>query len=284
MLAAPCGPCSVWSPDEMLYGWLWRVPFLASVVLIAVALFIRLRLGSPRPSSNWKSTSRLPSTRCPSCSEPRAGRSGGASDCGWPRTAAPTCSAPCRSPSSPPAPWVSANRSARSRSRWPRASASSQCRWPERCRTDSGRIPVYRTGAIFLTLLALPAWYLLSLGNPVLVVVVVVLGRQHRGEHHARRTVRDAARTVRKPAPLHRRRGIAGVLSRDRRRHRAPARRLVPVHDRLLLVAVGSLHLRAGHHHRVHHLHHPGDPGPQPDPDRGCSPSPAPKKPTRPAA
>jgi MHS family metabolite:H+ symporter-like MFS transporter len=39
-----------------------------------------------------------------------------------------------------------------------------------------GRIPVYRTGAIFLTLLAWPAWYLLSLGNPLLVVLVVVLG------------------------------------------------------------------------------------------------------------
>jgi MHS family metabolite:H+ symporter-like MFS transporter len=39
-----------------------------------------------------------------------------------------------------------------------------------------GRIAVYRTGAIFLTLLAWPAWCLLSLGNPALVVVVVVLG------------------------------------------------------------------------------------------------------------
>jgi MHS family metabolite:H+ symporter-like MFS transporter len=39
-----------------------------------------------------------------------------------------------------------------------------------------GRIPVYRAGALFLTVLAFPAWYLLSLGNPVLVVVVVVLG------------------------------------------------------------------------------------------------------------
>jgi MHS family metabolite:H+ symporter-like MFS transporter len=39
-----------------------------------------------------------------------------------------------------------------------------------------GRIPVYRAGAVFMALLAVPAWYLLSLGNPVLVVVVVVLG------------------------------------------------------------------------------------------------------------
>jgi MHS family metabolite:H+ symporter-like MFS transporter len=39
-----------------------------------------------------------------------------------------------------------------------------------------GRIPVYRAGAIVIALVALPAWYLLSLGNPVLVVLVVVLG------------------------------------------------------------------------------------------------------------
>jgi MFS transporter, MHS family, metabolite:H+ symporter len=31
-------------PDYLLFGWLWRVPFLASVVLIALAVYIRLRL------------------------------------------------------------------------------------------------------------------------------------------------------------------------------------------------------------------------------------------------
>jgi len=30
--------------EDILYGWLWRVPFLASAVLIAVAVWIRLRL------------------------------------------------------------------------------------------------------------------------------------------------------------------------------------------------------------------------------------------------
>ena len=31
-------------PQEALLGWVWRIPFLASIVLIAVAVFIRLRL------------------------------------------------------------------------------------------------------------------------------------------------------------------------------------------------------------------------------------------------
>lgn len=30
--------------DDLLQGWLWRVPFLSSILLIAVAIFIRLRL------------------------------------------------------------------------------------------------------------------------------------------------------------------------------------------------------------------------------------------------
>lgn len=36
-----------------------------------------------------------------------------------------------------------------------------------------GRVPVYRTGAFVLLLLAFPGWYLLSLGNPVVVIVVI---------------------------------------------------------------------------------------------------------------
>lgn len=31
-------------PEDALLGWVWRIPFLASIVLIAVAVFIRLRL------------------------------------------------------------------------------------------------------------------------------------------------------------------------------------------------------------------------------------------------
>lgn len=38
-----------------------------------------------------------------------------------------------------------------------------------------GRLPVYRFGAIVLLLLAFPGWYLISLGNPVLVIIVIAI-------------------------------------------------------------------------------------------------------------
>jgi hypothetical protein len=36
-----------------------------------------------------------------------------------------------------------------------------------------GRVPVFRFGAIVLSVLAFPGWYLISLGNPVLVILVI---------------------------------------------------------------------------------------------------------------
>ncbi len=38
-----------------------------------------------------------------------------------------------------------------------------------------GRIPVYRTGAVVLLVLAYPGWFLLSLGNPVVVITVIAI-------------------------------------------------------------------------------------------------------------
>jgi len=37
-------PLSWWLPQEQFLSWGWRVPFLASVILIAVGLFVRLRI------------------------------------------------------------------------------------------------------------------------------------------------------------------------------------------------------------------------------------------------
>jgi MHS family metabolite:H+ symporter-like MFS transporter len=38
-----------------------------------------------------------------------------------------------------------------------------------------GRVPVYRAGSIVLLVLAFPGWYLLSLGNPVIVIAVIAV-------------------------------------------------------------------------------------------------------------
>ena len=39
-----------------------------------------------------------------------------------------------------------------------------------------GRVPVYRFGAVFMLLFSFPAWYLLSLGNEYVAVVVIAVG------------------------------------------------------------------------------------------------------------
>lgn len=39
-----------------------------------------------------------------------------------------------------------------------------------------GRRPVYRFGAVFMLLFAFPAWWMLSLGNPVLTIAVIAIG------------------------------------------------------------------------------------------------------------
>lgn len=39
-----------------------------------------------------------------------------------------------------------------------------------------GRVPVYRFGAVFMLLYSFPAWYLLSLGNATVAIIVVAIG------------------------------------------------------------------------------------------------------------
>ena len=70
-------------PEDALLGWVWRVPFLASIFLIAVAVLIRLRLKETPPSSSSRSRNRSARSRSASCCRRRARPCSAASACGW---------------------------------------------------------------------------------------------------------------------------------------------------------------------------------------------------------
>ena len=162
--------------DDVLLGWLWRVPFLASVFLIALAVFIRLRLKeSPtfvelekreqvaeHPLSELFRTARRQVWRGIGL---RMAENGGSYLFSTLSITFVTSAAVGLGKSiGPLAVAVAAGFGIVT---VPLAGALSD---------RYGRIPVYRAGAIVIALLALPAWYLLSLGNPALVILVVVLG------------------------------------------------------------------------------------------------------------
>ena len=163
-------------PDEVLFGWLWRVPFLASVFLIALAVYIRLRLKESPTFVELEKHEQVAEHPLPELFRTarrqvwrgiglRMAENGGSYLFSTLSITFVTSSAVGLGKSI--GPLAVAVASAVGILTVPIAGAVSD---------RFGRIPVYRAGAIIITLLAMPAWFLLSLGNPVLVVVVVVLG------------------------------------------------------------------------------------------------------------
>jgi len=163
-------------PDEVLLGWLWRVPFLASVLLIGVAVFIRLRLQESPTFVELEKHEQVAEHPLPELFRTAGGQvfrgiglrmaeNGGSYLFSTLSITFVTSAAVGLGKSiGPLAVAVAAGVGILT---VPLAGSLSD---------RFGRIPVYRAGALFLTVLAWPAWYLLSLGNPTLVVVVVVLG------------------------------------------------------------------------------------------------------------
>ena len=163
-------------PDDVLFGWLWRVPFLASVFLIALAVYIRLRLKESPTFVELEKHEQIAEHPLPELFRTarrqvwrgiglRMAENGGSYLFSTLSITFVTSSAVGLGKSI--GPLAVAVASAIGILTVPIAGALSD---------RFGRIPVYRAGSIIITLLALPAWYLLSLGNPVLVIVVVVLG------------------------------------------------------------------------------------------------------------
>ncbi|GAA3633189.1 MFS transporter [Microlunatus ginsengisoli] len=161
-------------PEEVLLGWAWRIPFLASSVLILIALFIRMKLResptfieleqndqiSDRPFSEIFGGSLGSLLRGIGL---RMAENGGSYMFNSLAVAYATGTIMVSKSIGPIAVAV--------------ASLIGMVSVPLAGWISDrvGRVPVYRFGAIVLLVLAFPGWYLISLGNPVLVIVVIAV-------------------------------------------------------------------------------------------------------------
>jgi MHS family metabolite:H+ symporter-like MFS transporter len=161
-------------PEDVLLGWAWRVPFLASIVLILIALYIRLRLKeSPtfvelekqeqvaeHPMREIFSHSRGSVLRGIGL---RMGENGGSYLFNSLAVAFATGTIMVNKSVGPIAVAVASLIGILS---VPLAGWVSD---------RVGRVPVYRFGALVLLVLAFPGWYLISLGQTWLVIVVIAV-------------------------------------------------------------------------------------------------------------
>ncbi|WP_425843431.1 MFS transporter [Agrococcus sp. TSP3-2-1] len=165
-------------PDEVFFGWAWRIPFLASFVLILVALFIRLRLRetptfvelekhdqiSQRPIREIF-TKGLPGVTVGVGL--RMAENGGSYMFQTLALAFVAGSFLANPVDRGVAAWGVTLGALIAIFVLPLTGHLSD---------RFGRRIIYRAGAVFMLVYAFPAWWLLSLGDPVTVVVVIALG------------------------------------------------------------------------------------------------------------
>ncbi|TDO93732.1 MFS transporter [Enemella evansiae] len=161
------------APNDVIEGWLWRVPFLISIVLIAVAVWIRARLKETPTYIELEKHEQVadhPIRELLQTSKRnvligiglRMAENGGSYiysnlavsfmvlmgvNKSWGPVAV-ACASAIGIFTVPLTGWIS---------------------------DRVGRKPVYRAGAIILLLLAFPGWYLLSKGNAGLAVLIIAL-------------------------------------------------------------------------------------------------------------
>jgi MHS family metabolite:H+ symporter-like MFS transporter len=159
-------------PEEVLLGWAWRVPFLSSILLILVALFIRMRL---KESPTFVELEKHEQVADHPMREIfghslgsvlrgiglRMAENGGSYLFNSLAVAYATGTVMVSKSIGPIAVAVA---SLIGIFTVPLAGLVSD---------RVGRVPVYRFGAAVLLLLAFPGWYLISLGQPWLVIVVI---------------------------------------------------------------------------------------------------------------
>ena len=161
-------------PEDVLLGWAWRIPFLSSIVLILIALFIRLRLKESPTFVELEKHEQI-------AEHPlreifghslgsvlrgiglRMAENGGSYMFNSLAVAYATGTIMVSKSIGPIAVAV--------------ASLIGMVSVPLAGYISDrvGRVPVYRFGAVVMLLLAFPGWYLISLGNPVLVILVIAV-------------------------------------------------------------------------------------------------------------
>jgi len=163
---------------SVLQGWLWRVPFLASFILIVVAIFIRLKLKETpafQELEKHKNVVKNPIGALWKHSKKnvlvgiglRMGENGNSS----------IYSALLVSFMSMPAGVFAGNNSIGPVGLLIAAGFAAVLVVTFGALSDRfGRVPVYRYGALFQAIIAVPAFYLVTLGNVTLVWIVMAVG------------------------------------------------------------------------------------------------------------
>ena len=162
-------------PSDVLLGWAWRIPFLSSLVLILVALFIRLRLReSPAfiELEQHEQVSEHPMRELVSNSLGsvlrgiglRMAENGGSYLFNSLAVAYATGTAMVDKSIGPIAVAVGS------------LIGMASVPFTGWISDRVGRVPVYRFGAAVMLVVAFPGWYLMSLGEAWLVIVVIAVG------------------------------------------------------------------------------------------------------------
>ncbi|WP_051222943.1 MFS transporter [Agrococcus lahaulensis] len=165
-------------PDEVFFGWAWRIPFLASFLLILVALFIRLRLRETPTFVELEKHDQI--AERPIREIFTKGLAGVTVGVGL-RMAENGGSYMFQTLALA---FVAGNFLASPVDRGVAAwgvtigalIAIFVLPLTGHLSDRFGRRIIYRAGAVFMLVYAFPAWWLLSLGDPVTVVVVIALG------------------------------------------------------------------------------------------------------------
>jgi len=165
-------------PDEVFFGWAWRIPFLASFLLILVALFIRLRLRETPTFVELEKHDQVASRPIREIFTKglpgvtvgvglRMAENGGSYMFQTLALAFVAGNFLANPVDRGIATWGVTIGSLIGMGTIPLTGHLSD---------RFGRRAVYRFGAVFMLLYAFPAWWLLSLGEPAIVVAVIAIG------------------------------------------------------------------------------------------------------------